>query len=43
MQNQNNTKHFSNPKYIFKSAENFLEELNPKEDSSKATISKQNS
>ena len=40
MQNQTNTKHFSNPEDIFKSAKNFLEKLNTKEDSSKTTISK---
>ena len=40
MQNQTNTKHFSNPEDIFKSAKNFLEKLNPKEDSSQATIFK---
>ena len=39
MQNQTNTKHFSNPEEIFKSAKNFLEKRNPKEDSSKTTIS----
>ena len=32
-------KHFSNPEGIFKSAKNFLEKCNPKEDSSKATLS----
>ena len=31
---------FSNPENIFKSAKNFLEKLNTKEDSSKTTISK---
>ena len=40
MQNQTNTKHFSNPEDIFKSAKNFLEKSSPKEDSSKTTISK---
>ena len=39
MQNQTSTKHFSNPDDIFKSAKNFLEKCNPKEDSSKTTIS----
>ena len=39
MQNQTNTKRFSNPEEIFKSAKNFLEKRNPKEDSSKTTIS----
>ena len=32
--------HFSNPEDIFKSAKNFLEKLNTKEDSFKTTISK---
>ena len=32
MQNQTNTKYFSNPEVIFKSAKNFLEKRNPKED-----------
>ena len=40
MQNQTNIKHFSNHKDIFKSAKNFLEKLNSKEDSSKTVISK---
>ena len=40
MQNQTNTKHFSNPEDIFKSAKIFLNKLNTKEDSSKTTISK---
>ena len=40
MQNQTNAKHFSNPEKIFKSAKNFLEKRNPKEDSSKTTIRK---
>ena len=40
MQNQTNTKHFSNPEDIFKSAKNFLERRKPKSDSSKTTISK---
>ena len=40
MQNQTNKKHFSNPENIFKSAKNFLIKRNPKEDSSKTTISK---
>ena len=39
MQNQANTKHFSNPEDISKSAKDFLEKRNPKEDSSKPTIS----
>ena len=39
-QNQTDTKHSSNPEDIFKSAKNFLEKINPKEDSSKTTISK---
>ena len=39
MQNQTSTKHFSNPEDIFKSAKNFLEKRNPKEDSSKTTLS----
>ena len=33
MKNQTNTKHFSNPEDIFKSAKNFSEKCNPKEDS----------
>ena len=40
MQNQTNTKHLSNTEDIFKSAKNFLEKFNTKEDSSKTTISK---
>ena len=40
LQNQTNKKHFSNPQDICKSAKNFLEKHNPKEDSSKTTISK---
>ena len=32
MQNQTNTKYFSNPEVTFKSAKNFLEKRNPKED-----------
>ena len=40
MQNQTNTKHFRNPEVIFKSAKNYLEKLNTKEDSSKTTISR---
>ena len=40
MQNQTNTKHFSNPEDIFKSAKNFLEKRNLKEDSSKTNIYK---
>ena len=40
MQNQTNTKYSSNPKDIFKSTKTFLGKLNPKEDSSKTTISK---
>ena len=39
IQNQTSTKHFSNPEDNFKSAKNFLEKRNPKEDSSKTTIS----
>ena len=39
MQNQTSTKHFSSPEDIFNSAKNFLEKRNPKEDSSKTTIS----
>ena len=35
MQNQTITKYFSNPEDIFKSAKNFLEKRNPKEDSLK--------
>ena len=35
MQSQTNTKHFRNPEDIFKSAKNFLEKLNTKEDYSK--------
>ena len=35
MQSQTDTKHFSNHEDIFKSAKNFLEKCNPKEDSSK--------
>ena len=40
MQNQTNTKHYSNPEYIFKSSKSFLEKLNTTEDSLKTTISK---
>ena len=40
MQNQTNTKHFSNPEDIFKSAKNFLGKRNPKEDSFKTAIIK---
>ena len=40
MQNQTNTKHFSNPEDIFKSTKNFLEKRNLKEDSSKTNIYK---
>ena len=40
MQSQTNSKHFSNPEDVFKSAKNFLEKFGTKEDSSKATISK---
>ena len=40
MQNQTNTKHFSNPEDIFKSAKDFLRKGNLKEDFSKTTISK---
>ena len=40
MQSQTNTKHFRTTEDIFKSAKNFLEKLNTKEDSSKTTISK---
>ena len=40
MQNQTNTKHFSNTENVFKSAKKFLEKLNPKEGSSKTNISK---
>ena len=40
MQNQTNTKHFSNPENIFKLSQKFLEKRNPKVDSSKTTISK---
>ena len=40
MQNQINTKYFSNPEGIFKSAKNVLERRNRKEDSSKTTTSK---
>ena len=32
MQNQANTKYFSNPEVTFKSTENFLEKRDPKED-----------
>ena len=39
MQNQTNTKHFSNTEDIFKSAKKFLEKRNPKENSSKTAIS----
>ena len=39
MQNQTNTKHFSNPEDIFKSAKNIFEKRNPKEDSSNTSIS----
>ena len=39
MQNQTNTKHFSNPEDILKSAKDFLEKLNPNEDSTKTTMS----
>ena len=40
MQNQANTKHSRHPECIVKSAKNFLEKLDPKEDSFKTTISK---
>ena len=40
MQNQTNTKHFSNPEDIFKSPKNFLGKRSPKEDSFKTAISK---
>ena len=40
MQNQTNTKHFSNPEDIFKSTKNFLEKRDTKEDSSTITVSK---
>ena len=40
MQNQTNTKYSSSPEDIFKSAKSFLDELNPKEETSKTTISK---
>ena len=35
-----NTKYFSNPNVVFKSAKNSLEKCNPKEDIAKTTISK---
>ena len=38
MQNETNTKHFSNPEDIF-TAKIFLEKSNPKKDCSKTTIS----
>ena len=40
MQNETNIKYSSNPEDILKSFLNFLEKLNPKEDSTKITISK---
>ena len=40
MQNQTNTKHYSNSEDIFKSAKNLLEKFNTREDSLKTTISK---
>ena len=40
MQNQTNTKHCSNPMNLFKSARNFLENLDRKENSSETTVSK---
>ena len=40
LQNQTNIKRFSSPEDIFKSAKNFFEKLNPKENFSKTTISK---
>ena len=40
MQNQTDSKHSSNPKDTFKSAQNFLEKPNPEENFSKTTISK---
>ena len=39
MQNQTNTKNFSNPEDIFKSAKNVLEKRNPKEESFQTSIS----
>ena len=39
MQNQTNTKHCSNPNNLFKSARNFLENLDRKENS-ETTVSK---
>ena len=38
--NKKEYKMFHNPKLIFKSAKKFLEKLNPKENSTKTTISK---
>ena len=40
MQNQTNTKYYSNSEDIFKSAKNLLEKFNTREDSLKTTISK---
>ena len=40
MQSNTDTKHFSNPEDIFKSARNFLEKRNLNEDSCENTISK---
>ena len=40
MQNQSNAKYCSNSEDILKSTKNFLEKINPKQDSSKTTISK---
>ena len=40
MQSNTDTKHFSNPKDIFKSARNFLEKRNLNEDSCENFISK---
>ena len=40
MQSNTDTKHFSNPEDIFKSARNFLEKRNLTEDSCETTISK---
>ena len=40
MQNQSNAKYCSNSEDILKSTKNFLEKINPKQGSSKTTISK---
>ena len=40
MQNQSNAKNYINSEDILKSTKNVLEKINPKQDSSKTTISK---